>query len=69
MENSLVLCFYRILMSVSPNNRPIVIKGVKLTYLTTKTDAYKNENVYFKLSKKDIETKFSKLNIEGYKLP
>ena len=56
-------------MSVSPNNRPILIKGVKLTYLTTKTDSYNNENVYFKVSKKDIETKLNKLNVEGYKLP
>ena len=56
-------------MSVSPNSKPVVVKSVKLTYLTTKTDAYNNENVYFKVSKRDIETKFNKLNAEEYKVP
>jgi hypothetical protein len=55
-------------MSLSPV-KPVTVKGVKLTYLTTKTDMYKNENCYFKVSKKDIETKFNKLHVEGYKLP
>ena len=56
-------------MSLSPSNKPIVIKGVKLKYLTTKTDMYKNENVYFKVSGKDVQNKFNKLNAEEYKVP
>jgi hypothetical protein len=55
-------------MSHSPV-KPIVIKGVKVTYMTTKTDLYKNENSYFKISKKDIDTKFNKVAVDGYKLP
>jgi len=55
-------------MSLSPS-KPIVIKGVKLTYLSTKADIYKNDNCYFKIRSKDIESKFAKLNVEGYKMP
>ena len=55
-------------MSLSPT-KPIVIKGVKLTYLTTKPDFYKNDNCYFTFRSKDLENKFSKLLVEGYKLP
>ena len=55
-------------MSISPV-KPIIIKNVKLTYLSTKTDSYNNENVYFKVSTKDIQTKLNKLVVEGYKLP
>ena len=55
-------------MSLSPT-KPIVIKGVKLTFLSTKTDIYKNENCFFKIRSKDIESKLSKLNVEGYKMP
>lgn len=56
-------------MSLSPVNKPIIIKGIKLAYLNTKVDNYKNELSYFKISSKDIDGKLSKLNIEGYKLP
>ena len=54
-------------MSQSPV-KPITMKSVKLTYVATKTDIYKNENSYFKLSKKDIE-KLNKIVVDGYKLP
>ena len=55
-------------MSPSPV-KPIVIKNVKVTYITTKTDLYKNENSYFKISKKDIDAKFNKVSVDGFKLP
>ena len=55
-------------MSLSPV-KPIVIKGIKLAYLNTKTDSYKNDITYFKISSKDIDGKLSKLNVDGYKLP
>ena len=55
-------------MSHSPV-KPIVIKGAKVTYMTTKTDLYKNENSYFEISKKDIDIKFNKVSVDGYKLP
>ena len=54
-------------MSHSPV-KPIVIKNVKVTYITTKTDLYKNENSYFKISKKDIDAKFNKVSVDGFKL-
>ena len=34
-------------MSLSPV-KPITIKGIKLAYLNTKTDNYKNDISYFK---------------------
>ena len=55
-------------MSHSPV-KPIAIKGVKVAYVTTKTDLYKNENSYFEISKKDIDIKFNKVSVDGYKLP
>jgi hypothetical protein len=30
---------------------------------------YKNENSYFKISKKDIDAKFNKVSVDGFKLP
>ena len=51
------------------SHSPIVIKGVKVTYMTTKTDLYKNEYSYCKISEKDIDTKFNKVSVDGYKLP
>ena len=51
-------------MSQSPV-KPITMKSVKLTYMATKTDIYKNENSYFKFSKKDID-KFNKIVVDGY---
>ena len=55
-------------MSLSPI-KPITIKSIKVAYLTTKVDNYKNETSYFKLSSKDIDGKLGKLKIDGYKLP
>ena len=55
-------------MSLSPV-KPIIIKGIKLAYLNTKTDNYKNDISYFKISSKDIDGKLSKLCVDGYKLP
>ena len=55
-------------MSQSPV-RPITLKSVRLTYMATKTDIYKNDNSYFKVSKKDI-AKFDKIivNYHGLKV-
>ena len=55
-------------MSLSPV-KPILIKGVKVEYMVTKTDIYKNENSYFLIGRKDVEGKLSQLVVEEYKLP
>ena len=53
-------------MTLSPV-KPVVIKGVKVEYITTNTDIYKNENNYFLVGRKDVEGKLNKLVVEGYK--
>ena len=55
-------------MNLSPV-KPITIKGIELAYLNTKTDNYKNDISYFKISSTDIDGKLSKLYVDGYKLP
>ena len=35
----------------------IVIKNVRVEYITTKTDAFDNEICYFKLKEKNMESK------------
>ena len=47
----------------------IVIKNVKVEYITTKTDNYDNEICYFKLKDKNIESKFTSIMKDGFKLP
>jgi hypothetical protein len=37
----------------------VVLKGVKVEYVTTKTDAYENELCYFKILDKKFESKFT----------
>ena len=47
----------------------IVIKNVKVEYITTQTDAFENEICYFKLKDKNIESKFAPIMKDGFKLP
>ena len=47
----------------------IVIKNVRVEYITTKTDAFENEICYFKLKEKNIESKFSAIMKNDFRLP
>ena len=47
----------------------VVIKNVRVEYITTKTDKFNNEICYFKLKDKNIDTKFSVLINEGFNKP
>ena len=47
----------------------VVIKNVKVEYITTKTDAFENEICYFKLKEKNIESKFVAIMKDGFRLP
>ena len=50
-------------------NDKIVIKSVRVEYITTKTDNYDNENCYFKLKDKNIESKFAAIMKHNFNLP
>ena len=45
------------------------IKTVRVEYITTKTDKFDNELSSFKLRDKNIESKFSPLIKESFRLP
>ena len=47
----------------------IVVKNVRVEYLSTKQDNYNNENNYFKIKDKNIDSKFAAVIKEGYTLP
>ena len=47
----------------------IVIKNVRVVYITTKCDRYNNELAYFKIKDKNIEQKFSTIIKDGFNLP
>ena len=47
----------------------VVIKNIKLEYITTKKNEYDNEICYFKIKSKNVENQFSLVNKENYKLP
>jgi hypothetical protein len=47
----------------------VVIKNVKVEYITTKTDAFENEICYFKLKEKNIESKFAAIMKNDFRLP
>ena len=47
----------------------IVIKNVRVVYITTKQDRYNNEQAYFKIKDKNIEPKFSPIIKDGFNLP
>ena len=46
----------------------IIVKNVKLTFITTKEDKYENQISYFRLGK-NMENKFSAMNKVGFRLP
>ena len=47
----------------------VVVKSVKVEYLSTKQDKYDNEMSYFKIKDKNIDQKFGTIIKEGYNLP
>ena len=47
----------------------VIIKNLKLEYITTKKNEYDNEICYFKIKTKNVEQQFALINKEGYKLP
>ena len=51
------------------DDEKVLIKGVKVEYITTKIDAYDNELCYFKFRDKNIDTKLAVLIKEGFKYP
>ena len=46
----------------------VVIKNVRVEYITTKTDKFNNETCYFKLKDKNIDLKFAAVIKEGFNL-
>ena len=47
----------------------IVIKSVRVEFLTTKRDKFDNETSYFKIKDKNLDQKFTTIIKEGYNLP
>ena len=47
----------------------IVIKSVRVEFLSTKRDKFDNDISYFKIKDKNIEQKFALIIKEGYNLP
>ncbi len=47
----------------------VTIKNVKVEYITTKTDAFDNENCYFKMKDKNMELKFAAIMKAGFRMP
>ena len=47
----------------------VIVKNVRVEYITTKTDKFNNETCYFKLKDKNIDTKFSALIKDKHKTP
>ena len=47
----------------------IVIKSVRVEFLSTKRDKFNNDISYFKIKDKNIEQKFALIIKEGYNLP
>jgi len=47
----------------------VVVKNVRVEYLSTKQDKYDNETSYFKIKDKNIDQKFGTIIKEGYNLP
>lgn len=46
----------------------VIIKNLKVEFITKKMDNYNNEQVYFKILKAQ-ENKFTAINKDGYRLP
>jgi hypothetical protein len=47
----------------------IVIKNLKLEFITKKKDNYNNEQVYFKIKEKNVESKFTIIDKDGHNVP
>ena len=47
----------------------VVIKNVRVEYITTKTDKFNNDLCYLKLKDKHIDAKFAVLINEGFNKP
>ena len=47
----------------------VVIKNVRVEYITTKTDKFNNETCYFQFKDKNIDARFSVLLNEGNNKP
>ena len=47
----------------------VVIKNIRVEYITTKLDKYNTELSYFKMKDRNIEQKFKQIIKESYKLP
>ena len=47
----------------------VVVKNVKVEYLSTKQNKYDNETSYFKIKDKNIDQKFATLIKVDYKIP
>ena len=51
------------------DDEKIVIKNLKLEFITKKKDNYNNEQVYFKIKEKNVESKFTIINKDGHNVP
>ena len=51
------------------DDEKFTIKNVKAEYITTKTDKYENEIIYFKMRDKNVDSKFATLMKPSYILP
>ena len=51
------------------DDEKVLIKTLKVEYITTKIDAYENELCYFKFRDKNIDSKLAVLIKEGFKYP
>ena len=51
------------------DDEKVLIKSLKVEYISTKIDAYDNELCYFKFRDKNIDSKLAVLIKEGFKYP
>ena len=51
------------------DDEKVLIKNLKVEYITTKIDSYDNELCYFKFRDKNIDQKLAVLIKEGFKYP
>ena len=51
------------------DDEKVLIKSLKVEYISTKIDAYDNELCYFQFRDKTIDTKLAVLIKEGFKYP
>lgn len=51
------------------DDEQVVIKNVRVVYITTKMDKYNNLTSYFQIKDKNIEQKFSTIVKVGFNIP